>query len=184
MRSLRFHAEVVLAEPIHTGSARGLELSTVSGLGVGVRVDPLDHLWNTRESRRPILIVIDEAHNLCPANPLTPVEVALTDRIVQIAAEGRKFGLWLLLSTQRPSKIHPNALSQCDNLGLMRMSSPRDLAELAEYFGYAPIELLQRASSFALGQALFAGGFIDEAVIAQMGTRLTAEGGSDVKVPL
>ena len=41
MRSLQFHAEVVLAEPIHTGSARGLELSTVSGLGVGVRVDPV-----------------------------------------------------------------------------------------------------------------------------------------------
>ena len=41
MRSLRFHAEVVLAEAIHTGSARGLELSTVSGLGVGVRVDPV-----------------------------------------------------------------------------------------------------------------------------------------------
>lgn len=160
------------------GGFRQAEESKVAALAA------LDHLWNTRESRRPILIVIDEAHNLCPANPLTPVEVALTDRIVQIAAEGRKFGLWLLLSTQRPSKIHTNALSQCDNLGLMRMSSPRDLAELAEYFGYAPIELLQRASSYALGQALFAGGFIDEAVIAQMGTRLTAEGGSDVKVPL
>lgn len=109
----------------------------------------LDHLWKTRESRQPILIVIDEAHNLVPANPLTPVEVALTERIVQIAAEGRKFGLWLLLSTQRPSKTHPNALSQCDNLGLMRMSSTRDLAELGEYFGYAPTDLLERASSFS-----------------------------------
>ena len=34
---------------------------------------------------------------------------AVTDRLIQIAAEGRKFGLWLLLSTQRPSKIHPQA---------------------------------------------------------------------------
>ena len=50
---------------------------------------------------------------------------------MQIAAEGRKYGLWLLLSTQRPSKVHINALSQCDNLALMRMSSPKDLAELA-----------------------------------------------------
>ncbi|MET8776363.1 hypothetical protein AB0H49_16015 [Nocardia sp. NPDC050713] len=33
-----------------------------------------------------------------------------------IAAEGRKYGLWLLLSTQRPSKVHPGILSQCDNL--------------------------------------------------------------------
>lgn len=74
-------------------------------------------------------------------------DITGTERIVQIAAEGRKYGLWLLLSTQRPSKIHPNALSQCDNLGLMKMSSPRDLAQLGEYFGYAPPDLPNRARS-------------------------------------
>ncbi|WP_167000625.1 ATP-binding protein [Mumia sp. ZJ430] len=144
----------------------------------------LDHLWATRESRRPLLIVIDEAHNLCPADPLLPVEVALTERIVQIAAEGRKYGLWLLLSTQRPSKIHPNALSQCDNLALMKMTSPRDLEELGQYFGYAPHELLTRSGTFVQGQALFAGGFTTTAAIVQMAQRLTHEGGSDVRVPL
>ena len=103
---------------------------------------------------------------------------------MQIAAEGRKYGLWLLLSTQRPSKLHPNALSQCDNLALMRMSSPRDLAELAEVFGYAPESLLERSTGFAQGQALFAGGFVDQPSLVQMGARLTHEGGSDVEVPL
>ena len=81
---------------------------------------------------------------------------------MQIAAEGRKYGLWLLLSTQRPSKVHPNALSQCDNLALMRMSSPRDLDDLAAVFGYAPESLLERSPGFAQGQALFAGGFVDQ----------------------
>lgn len=131
-----------------------------------------------------MLIVVDEAHDLCPAGPLTPVERALTERIVQIAAEGRKFGLWLLLSTQRPGKIHPNAVSQCDNLTLMKMSSPRDHAELADLFGYAPPELLQRAGSFTQGQSLMAGGFISDPTLVQMASRLTEEGGSDVKVPL
>lgn len=84
----------------------------------------LEHLWQTREARRPILIVIDEAHNLCSPEPRTPVQRALTEQLVQIAAEGRKFGLWLFLSTQRPTKIHPNVLSQCDNLGLMRVNAP------------------------------------------------------------
>jgi DNA helicase HerA-like ATPase len=91
-----------------------------------------------------VLIVIDEAHSICPPDPVTPVEQVLTERVVQIAAEGRKYGLWLLLSTQRPTKIHPNALTQCDNLGLMRMSSPRDLAELSGLFGYAPPECWPR----------------------------------------
>ncbi|QDP97869.1 ATP-binding protein [Microlunatus elymi] len=144
----------------------------------------LEHLWRQREERRPVLIVIDEAHNLCPPNPQTLVERALVDQIVQIAAEGRKFGLWLLLSTQRPTKIHPNVLSQCDNLGLMRMSSPRDLGELADVFGYAPSHLIQESPHFTQGQALFAGGFVSEPTIARMGRRLTVEGGSDVGVPI
>lgn len=144
----------------------------------------LDHLWEKREERIARLIVIDEAHNLCSPDPETPIDRLLTERIVQIAAEGRKYGLWLLLSTQRPTKVHPNALSQCDNLGLMRMSSPRDLGDLAEVFGYAPTSLLERSPTFSQGQALFAGGFVSAPVLVQMGARLTREGGSDVRVPL
>lgn len=144
----------------------------------------LDHLWQERRRRRPRLIVIDEAHNLCSPEPEGTVHELLTQRIVQIAAEGRKFGLWLLLSTQRPSKVHPNALSQCDNLALMKMSAPRDLDELTSVFGYAPAALVQRSPGFQQGQALFAGGFIDEPGIVQMGDRLTEEGGVDVPIVL
>lgn len=144
----------------------------------------LEHLWANREQRRPVLIVIDEAHNLCSPNPVTAIEKALTAQLAQIAAEGRKFGLWLLLSTQQPSKVHPNVLSQCDNLCLMRMNSPRDIADLADVFGFAPEELLAQSPGFRQGQALFAGGFIDSPTIAQMGTRITVEGGGDVAVPL
>lgn len=144
----------------------------------------LDRLWQTRTERNPILIVIDEAHNLCPAETHDPVGQLLSERIIQIAAEGRKFGLWLLLSTQRPGKVHPNVLSQCDNLALLKMSSPRDLHELGELLGYVPAEMLAQTAKFTQGQALFAGGFIDEPTFVQMGSRLTEEGGSDVSVPL
>lgn len=144
----------------------------------------LEHLWAHREERRPVLIVIDEAHNLCSPNPETAVERALTEQLVQIAAEGRKFGLWLLLSTQRPTKIHPNVLSQCDNLALMRVNAPRDLAELAEVFGFASEDAIRRSADFVQGQALFAGSFIAAPTFVQMGERITEEAGGDVKVPL
>ncbi len=144
----------------------------------------LERLWQRREERRPILIVIDEAHNLCSPDPHTDVERRLTEQLVQIAAEGRKFGLWLLLSTQRPTKIHPNVLSQCDNLGLMRVNAPRDLAELAEVFGFAPEAAIRQSPEFRQGQALFAGGFVASPNVVQMGDRLTEEGGADVKVPI
>lgn len=114
----------------------------------------------------------------------TPLEHLLSKRIVQIAAEGRKYGIWLLLSTQRRSKLHPNVISQCDNLALMKMSSTRDLADLAQVFGYAPTELIERSPGFQQGRALFAGGFAPEPQLVQMGDRSTREGGSDVPVPL
>lgn len=144
----------------------------------------LQHLWANREQRRPVLIVIDEAHNICPPTGTTAVERALIHQLVQIAAEGRKFGLWLLLSTQRPTKIHPNVLSQCDNLCLMRMNAPRDIAELADVFGFATEEMLAKSPAFTQGQALFAGGFIQGPTIAQMGARITQEGGGDVPFPM
>lgn len=174
--------DVIRARPratvLDVGGFPTLQESRAAALGV------LDHLWMTRQERRPVLIVIDEAHNICPPDPATPVEEVLTERVIQIAAEGRKYGLWLLLSTQRPTKIHPNALTQCDNLGLMRMSSPRDLDELANLFGYAPPDMLAASPRFPQGQALFAGGFVQQPSFVQIGARLTHEGGTDVRVPL
>ena len=143
----------------------------------------LDDLWAKREQRRPLLIVIDEAHNLCSPDQHSPLHVAVRERIIQIAAEGRKFGLWLLLSTQRPSRVHPSIISQCDNLALMKMTSPVDLDELGTIFGFVPQTMLARASHFAQGEALFAGGFTPAPMMVRMGSRLTREGGSDVNVP-
>ncbi|MDR6905259.1 DNA helicase HerA-like ATPase [Agromyces sp. 3263] len=149
-----------------------------------VALSLLDDLWERREERRPVLLVIDEAHNLCSPKLDSPLAVAVRDRIVQIAAEGRKFGLWLLLSTQRPSKVHPGIISQCDNLALMKMTSPVDLEELGTYFGYAPVALLARSPWFRQGEALFAGGFVPTPSLVKVNARLTPEGGSDVGVPL
>lgn len=142
----------------------------------------LEHLWARRMERRPLLIVIDEAHNFCPPTARNDIERQLTEQLIQIAAEGRKFGLWLFLSTQRPTKIHPNVLSQCDNLGLMRMNAPRDLAEIADVFGFVPSHLLEQSPTFRKGEALFAGGFSDEPQLVRVGRRLTVEGGGDLSV--
>ena len=144
----------------------------------------LDDLWEKREQRRPLLIVIDEAHNFCSPENNSPLQAAVRERIVQIAAEGRKFGLWLLLSTQRPSRVHPSIISQCDNLALMKMTSPVDLHELSTIFGFVPPAMLARAARFRQGEALFAGGFVPAPTMVSMGPRLTREGGADVGVPL
>jgi hypothetical protein len=140
----------------------------------------LSALWASRLSRQPCLVVIDEAHNICPAEPSDQLSLLTAERAVQIAAEGRKYGLYLLTSTQRPHKVHENVVSQCDNLLLMRMNSQADLADLGRLFSFVPPGLMAGATSFRTGQALVAGKLLPQAAYVQMGTRVSEEGGADV----
>jgi DNA helicase HerA-like ATPase len=140
----------------------------------------LSTLWESRRSREPCLVVIDEAHNICPADPPDLVTGLATERAVQIAAEGRKYGLYLLTSTQRPHKVHPNVVSQCDNLLLMRMNSEADLQDLAALFSFVPTGLMAGATGFRMGQALVAGKIFPHAAYVQMGARVSQEGGADI----
>jgi hypothetical protein len=140
----------------------------------------LSTLWEERLSRRPCLVVVDEAHNICPADPVDEVSRLSSARAVQIAAEGRKFGLYLLTSTQRPHKVHEHVVSQCDNLLLMRMNSQADLADLSRLFSFVPPGLMAGATSFRMGEALVAGRILPQAAYVQMGKRVSQEGGADV----
>jgi hypothetical protein len=140
----------------------------------------LTHLWDHRREREPTIIVIDEAHNVCPQNPTDSNQALATETVVRIAGEGRKFGLYLLLSTQRPSKVHQNVISQCDNLVLMKMNSASDLKSLSDTFSYAPEGLINLAAGFGLGEGLAAGKIAPDPLLFKSGSRLTLEGGSDV----
>jgi DNA helicase HerA-like ATPase len=140
----------------------------------------LELLWARRVEREPVLVVLDEAHNVCPARPEDPLTAIATEHAVRIAGEGRKFGLYLLVSTQRPQKVHENVLSQCDNLLLMRMNSLADLAFVGEAFSFVPPGLLERATDFRQGESLAAGVFAPHPAYVRIGARITAEGGGDV----
>lgn len=71
---------------------------------------------------QPILIVLEEAHNY-----LKQGENSISSKIVQrIAKEGRKYGVGLLLATQRPSELDETVLSQCGTLVALRMNNSKD----------------------------------------------------------
>ena len=140
----------------------------------------LSSLWERRADRRPGLVVIDEAHNVCPAAQPARLGLEGRDLVVRIAGEGRKYGLYLLLVTQRPEKLEPNALTQCDNLALLRLNGAADVARIASAFSFVPPSLLAEAPSFAKGEALLAGGIVGRPTRARFGGRLSPEGGGDV----
>ncbi len=140
----------------------------------------LARLWERRADRSPVLIVIDEAHNVCPSGPDDLLTALATEHAVRIAGEGRKFGLYLLVSTQRPQKVHENVLSQCDNLLLMRMNSAADLGFVGDVFSFVPQSLLGQATTFRQGEALAAGKISQHPALLRFGARVSEEGGSDV----
>ena len=159
---------------VDLGSLATREEQALASAGV------LGELWRRREERRPVLIVVDEAHNVCPARPEDPLSAIATEYAVRIAGEGRKFGLYLLVSTQRPQKVHENVLSQCDNLLLMRMNSLADIGYVSEVFSFVPQSLLERATTFRQGEALVAGPIAPHPAFLRFGQRLAREGGEDV----
>jgi DNA helicase HerA-like ATPase len=137
-------------------------------------------LWRRRTAREPVLVVIDEAHNVCPREPEDAVTALASEHAARIAAEGRKFGLYLLVSTQRPQRVNELVVSQCDNLVLMRMISAGDLAYVGELLSVAPAPLIERASSFRMGESLVAGKVASHPTFVRFGPRISEEGGADV----
>jgi DNA helicase HerA-like ATPase len=75
----------------------------------------------------PLLVVAEEAHRYVPADKR--LGFGPTRRSVsRIAKEGRKYGVYLGLVTQRPSELDPTILSQCSSIFAMRMANEADHA--------------------------------------------------------
>lgn len=73
----------------------------------------------------PILLVYEEAHKYVPNSDLSKYR-ASRQSIERIAKEGRKYGVSLLLASQRPSEISETIFSQCNNFIAMRLTNPND----------------------------------------------------------
>jgi hypothetical protein len=84
-------------------------------------------LWTKSENRHPIAIMCDEAHLYIPermqADSSDAVAVEIFERI---AKEGRKYGIGLVVISQRPSEVNRTVLSQCSNVVAMRLTNGDD----------------------------------------------------------
>ncbi|WP_230293368.1 ATP-binding protein [Croceicoccus sp. Ery5] len=84
-------------------------------------------LWTEREKRHPIAMMCDEAHLYIPeraqADSSDSVAVEIFERI---AKEGRKYGIGLVVISQRPSEVNRTVLSQCNNVIAMRLTNGDD----------------------------------------------------------
>lgn len=83
--------------------------------------------WQTREERRrdPILFACEEAHRYVPNKPEAEFKAAQS-AIRRLAKEGRKYGIGVMLISQRPADVEETVLSQCNSWVVMRLTNPTD----------------------------------------------------------
>lgn len=142
-----------------------------------------DIIHNSADDQRtPLFVVVDEAHRLAPNRPDSIGGKSVLELLLRIAAEGRKYGLFLILATQRPSKLNDDILSECDNVCVMRMLSVIDIDRIKENFSYIDGEKLKSVSDFKTGKALFSGDWINYAtkITPRIAAQRTKSGGSNL----
>jgi hypothetical protein len=107
-------------------------------------------LWS--DGNAPLLVVCEEAHRYMAADH--SVGFAPTRRAIsRIAKEGRKYGVFLGLVTQRPAELDPTILSQCSTLFAMRMTNERDQELLRSAVADTAANLLAFLPSLGTGEA-------------------------------
>ncbi len=129
--------------------------SSISGTLLKIIYDGLFWGVNTKVGgkNQPLLIVLEEAHSYLKAG-----EHSISSRTVQmIAKEGRKYGVGLLLVTQRPSELDETVLSQCGTMIALRMNNSKDRGHIRSAVQDELQSMVDLLPSLRTGEALISG---------------------------
>lgn len=143
-----------------------LDLSEFTEQQAQVIVDRyLDELLQDRKSAMrggrckfssPLVAALEEAHVFIPSGR----ETGCSETIARIAREGRKFGLSLIVVSQRPSRLNADIVSQMGSLAISGLLHPRDRAFIEEVTDEVSEELGASLPSFNPGEMILAGQFV------------------------
>jgi uncharacterized protein len=120
------------------------------------------------ELKLPALLVVEEAHNFCPGRASTAAEERSIIVTRQIAQEGRKFQVGLILISQRPGRLDETALSMCNSYVIMKMINPADqsfVRKVVESLGEDDARMLPDLDK---GEAILSGEFISFPVLVKI----------------
>jgi hypothetical protein len=133
------------------------------------RAESLQRGAQNEDNRVPTFIVVDEAHNFAPDRSIDPLRARVTARLMQIASEGRKYGLYLILATQRPTKLHRELVAECENSCVLRLQSKIETEFAVTVLGLSDAEA-HAVPAFTRGQGVFFGRWVGGT--AQMNTKI------------
>jgi DNA helicase HerA-like ATPase len=132
----------------------------VAGVSSAVIARTLFNLkvWQTANERDgdPVLLVCEEAHRYVPNSGEAQYEAAQS-AVRRIAKEGRKYGLGLLLVSQRPSEVEATVLSQCNSWIVLRITNDADREHVRSILPDSMAGLTKMLSGLRRQEAIFVG---------------------------
>nr|ELY5257304.1 ATP-binding protein [Vibrio cholerae] len=135
-------------------------------------------VWQTEAERQnsPVLLVCEEAHRYVPNRGEAQYEAAQS-AIRRIAKEGRKYGVGLLLVSQRPSEVEATVLSQCNSWIVLRITNDADRDHVRSILPDSMSGLTKMLSGLRRQEAIFVG------QAATLPTRVMIRSLSDDQLP-
>jgi DNA helicase HerA-like ATPase len=112
----------------------------------------------------PVLVVLEEAHVFIPKDEKTETKYFAS----KVAREGRKFGLGLVIVSQRPRAIDANILSQMGSFAIMRMIQPDDQAQISAASESLSRDLMEQLASLNPGEAILTGQWVNLPTFAKV----------------
>ena len=113
--------------------------------------------WTTAEHRHPIAIFCDEAHLYIPANTEKSIDDASLVTFERISKEGRKYGIGLVVISQRPSEVNRTVLSQSNNFIAMRLTNVDDQSVVKRLLPDSLGDYAEMLPILDIGEALVVG---------------------------
>jgi len=124
-------------------------------VGLVARIIFQIQFWTESEKRQPIALVCDEAHLYLPQKgDSNPIEKRAVENFERIAKEGRKYGVGLLVISQRPSDVSSTILSQCNNFIALRLTNAKDQTVVKELMPDSLESFMEILPILDIGEAL------------------------------
>jgi DNA helicase HerA-like ATPase len=143
-------------------------LETVTGLLGRLILDFVSRFQDKDRASLPIVLALEEAQNYIPEKNNGDKE-SISKRVFErIAREGRKYGLSLLVSSQRPSELSKTVLSQCNSFIIHRLQNPEDQKYVRQLVSAANEDILQQLPVLPQQHAVIMGDAVRSPVQARI----------------
>ncbi len=111
-------------------------------------------------NRTPVNLILEEAHRYVAERP-SGHAIDASKIFQRIAKEGRKYGLFLMVASQRPSELSKTVLSQCSNFIVHRIQNPDDLQHIRQMTPFVSDSIMKRLPSLPKQHALIFGNAVN-----------------------